>query len=562
MLSEDNMLEYIERLITEGVDLNKQDDQGKTLLMEAAQKGHFPAVIKLLENGADPFLVDQNGQTALMKAILSSEEKICSFLMGAMQGRIGQKDKNGESAIDMAKRLNLGIANLLEACSHQLPAEEDLFKEVKKMIEEDPFFTGIDKEGNPYLSQMIHFKYNQIAKFLVDQKGVDLNKESSFGLTPLMYAILDDNEEMLKVLIEKGANPFVETKLGYTALSLAKHVGAKQSVIEQLVEAEERALGILNTQEQDGNEGETFVPFDYQELMDELSSQQDAAERKYNIKNQQGITPLMYAVLTGEISSVSWFLQNGVDVNMRGVGGETALLTATRSMDPKIAKLLIDYGADVNIENEDGDMPLLLATQMMNTSLIKLFVESGADIHKKNKEGKSALDLVVHREEYELAAFMKELQEEFERKNSLEEIQKSLERDEYLLKAIETGNKKAILKALEKGGDMNLIDDYGNGILFICIYKNKVGAFQTLVEQGAFINQKNNKNQTILDFMADAKVPKRALNRYLQILAENEFDFSLISPKTRAWLQSMTSTHVSSKKNKISKNQIQKEERE
>ena len=148
-----------------------------------------------------------------------------------------------------------------------------------------------------------------------------------------------------------------------------------------------------------------------------------------------------------------------------------------------------------------------------------------------------------------------------ERKNSLEEIQKSLERDEYLLKAIETSNKKAILKALEKGGDINLIDDQGNGILFICIYKNKVGAFQTLVEQGAFINQKNNKNQTVLDFMADAKVSKRALNRYLQILAENEFDFSLITPQTRAWLQSITLTRITSKKNKISKNQIQKEER-
>ena len=396
----------------------------------------------------------------------------------------------------------------------------------------------------------------------MDQKGIDLNHESSFGLTPLMYAVLDENDEMLQVLIEKGANLFVETKLGHTALSLAKLVGARKEVIDQLMKAEENAFLILKQQEKEAIAKESLDPSEHQLLLKELLSRPDAAEKNYNIKNKYDISPLMYAVLLAKYEAVLWFIDKGADVNMRGVMGETALLTATRTMDPKMAKLLIDYGADVTVENEEGDTPLLLATQMMNVTLIKLFVEAGADIHKKNQNGLSALDFVVRREDYEVAAFMKELQEEFERKNSLEEIQKSLERDEYLLKAIETGNKKAILKALEKGGDMNLIDDQGNGILFICIYKNKVGAFQTLVEQGAPINQKNNKNQTVLDFMADAKVPKRALNRYPQILAENEFDFSLITPQTRAWVQGMLSTCITSKKNKISKNQIQKEERE
>lgn len=556
------MLKLIEQLIKDGVDLNKQDDQGQTLLMKAAEQGHFPAAIKLLEGGADPFLTDQKGQTALMKAILSSQEKICSLLTGAMQGRIGQKDENGESAIDMAKRLNLDIADLLESCFNDMPSEEELLQDVQKIIAENPYFNGIDEEGNSYLSHMIHYKYNQIAKFLMDQKGIDLNHESSFGLTPLMYAVLDENDEMLQVLIEKGADLFVETKLGHTALSLAKLVGARKEVIDQLMKAEENAFLILKQQEKETIAKESLDPSEHHLLLKELLSRPDAAEKNYNIKNQYDISPLMYAVLLAKYEAALWFIDKGADVNLRGVMGETALLTATRTMDPKMAKLLIDYGADVTVENEDGDTPLLLATQMMNITLIKLFIEAGADIHKKNQNGLSALDFVVRREDYEVAAFMKELQEEVERKNSLEEIQKSLERDEYLLKAIETGNKKAILKALEKGGDINLIDDQGNGILFICICKNKVGAFQTLVEQGAPINQKNNKNQTVLDFMADAKVPKRALNRYLQILAENEFDFSLITPQTRAWLQSITLTRITSKKNKKSNNQIQKEERE
>ncbi|CAI2378401.1 unnamed protein product [Moneuplotes crassus] len=61
----------------------------------------------------------------------------------------------------------------------------------------------------------------ELIELLVDS-GADVNSQSSGGETPIMKAISFDNADATKTLLEKGADPEIENKMGRNAISFAK----------------------------------------------------------------------------------------------------------------------------------------------------------------------------------------------------------------------------------------------------------------------------------------------------------------------------------------------------
>ena len=76
-------------------------------------------------------------------------------------------------------------------------------------------------------------------------------------------------------------------------------------------------------------------------------------------EKDSGVTPLICAVLNGNIDVVKMLLEKGANVNAKSTGGVTALMA--ESLDQSkvdIAKLLIDKGAEVNAKTKVGVTPL------------------------------------------------------------------------------------------------------------------------------------------------------------------------------------------------------------
>ncbi len=65
-------------------------------------------------------------------------------------------------------------------------------------------------------------------------------------------------------------------------------------------------------------------------------------------------TPLMVAVMSGNIPIVKFLLDHGADINGRSAGGMTCLIDAADRGNEAMVKVLMEYGANVNDRNNDG----------------------------------------------------------------------------------------------------------------------------------------------------------------------------------------------------------------
>ncbi len=100
--AQDGDLEGIQRRITEGIDVNVTDFEGRTALILAALEGHTEAVGALLAvAGIDVNIQNRHGFTALMMAALEEHTEIARMLLKAgADWRI--RNNRGQAALDYA----------------------------------------------------------------------------------------------------------------------------------------------------------------------------------------------------------------------------------------------------------------------------------------------------------------------------------------------------------------------------------------------------------------------------------------------------------------------------
>src|SRR5262249_6287329 len=99
--------------------------------------------------------------------------------------------------------------------------------------------------------------------------------------------------------------------------------------------------------------------------------------RVVGLRGAGGETPLMHAVLYGDLESVRMLLDRGADPNARSDSGATALLWAVNDLDK--TRLLLEYGADVNARSDNDRTAIVVAAGRHGaTPVIRLLLDYGA----------------------------------------------------------------------------------------------------------------------------------------------------------------------------------------
>jgi len=174
--------------------------------------------------------------------------------------------------------------------------------------------------------------------------GVDVNEESSKGLTPLHYAASAGHNDIVELLIERGANVnATDSGKGATPLDYA-HWRDHEEVIETL-----NAHNAQREHEKGGKGiGQSSLIHDaaLDGDIDEVQRQLDAGVDP-NLKSSKGATPLFYAVYGGHLEIVELLITRGGDVNAVYLNGNSVLDQAHDYDDQEMVELLEAHGAEV-----------------------------------------------------------------------------------------------------------------------------------------------------------------------------------------------------------------------
>jgi ankyrin repeat protein len=224
------------------------------------------------------------------------------------------------------------------------------------------------------------------------RNGIEVNEqESIYGMSALHCAccIFARDIDIIKILLEYGANPNIIDNLGFTALHLAVNSNFVEAV---RVILEGSDLVDINIQD-------TY----YKRTLLHIAKKEEIYflllnNRGINIELEDinGYRPLHHACIEGLKDKVYLLLKKGALVNALCKNEYIALHYACDnqySNNPEIIieiiKLLLYYGSDINANNNINMVsPLFLASDII---IVKYLIENGANIEAKDINGRTPL---------------------------------------------------------------------------------------------------------------------------------------------------------------------------
>lgn len=354
------------------IEIDPMDGTGASPLIYASIKGDIECMKILLDNGANINVIDINGRSPIFYALDSGKIDALKLLIdnGA---DLNQKDKNEITLLDFAmKNQDFEVIKLL--------LENGVDINYKNKMGESLLITAISDENNG-VNDLVQLLFNKGARKYIDEYD-------SQQITPLIYAIGSQNIDLIKLLLQNGADiKNVETYNGKTALDISQDLdknGINKTIYKLFIDTDKLrsqlinavASGKLNEAQSLINEGipiniknkngdnllqtACFKPKDLN--MVKLLLKNGAGEF-INNQNKMGVTALIYAVYQGNLSLVKLLLENGAieGINDQDLNGSTALMTAVLQDDLEIVTLLLEKGADISLRDKFGNTALKLS---------------------------------------------------------------------------------------------------------------------------------------------------------------------------------------------------------
>ena len=328
-LHSDN-LEIIRLLIENGADVNCKSQEW-SILYYATFQGAVQIVKLLIENGADVNFLSVRDETPLIRAVYNLDVEIAKLLI-----------KHGaviEFSTEYLERTLLGVTNTgnVEMIKFLIGMGADLDYE-------------IEIEDSTYESL---YNDNFITKSYVEM--------------PLFNAISSGNIEIVKLLIDHGANVNYVTKTNETPLSRAVSEGNVE-IVKLLLE-----LGIDVNHETKPNKSSPS------EILPFLKS----------------TTPLFKAIISQDVKMEKLLIDHGADVNYVLSGGTILHQLSYFANTKLIEHLFKNYSEKIDISARDvlGRTPLEVAS---TKKMQKYLIEKGAKIEKKDDLLEKPKALILH----------------------------------------------------------------------------------------------------------------------------------------------------------------------
>ena len=310
------------------------------------------------------------------------------------------------------------------------------------------------------------------------KNGSNVNAKTVHNITPLLFAVSKQKEEIIEILLEAGANIYDSDLRGWTSMILSCNQNIQITNIYLLIKYggnvnDITIENVTTLMVATKNNNIELVKFLINQKVDP------------NIVTNNGITALLLAIKNSNIDIVKYLLDYGANINFINKNGETPLHFACRENNLDIVSLLIKYGANINFKSNNNTTPLLLAVHNKKNEIIKFLLEVGANIHDADKKGwTSILVACCITKDFSTISLLLN--------NSANINDVTIENATILMIAVKNNDLEMVKYAISKEVDINAISNNGLTALFVSIQKSNIDIFKYLLEHGANINHKIN----------------------------------------------------------------------
>jgi ankyrin repeat protein len=322
---------------------NRVPWQGNSNLFEMILHGRLEEIRELeSRNPASIHVYDESGGDNALVSALNQGDKMNADIVRFFASR-GLKQDEPDDVGTTARHIVCRGMLVKEGWTNDFATGEleRIFGSTARMVEEDLEFTSWHRcvLGLWTLGVEGLLNCNDMAR---DQ----INQPDALGSAPIHWAVMKNNHQAVRVLLQNGAKINVRDNDGFTPLLLA-------------MEYSPESANIL------------------------LKNKADAS-----IASDSGYLPLHYACDVGNIKSVKYILEK-VNINQRDENRRTCLHFAARSGSLNIIKYLLQRkeAADINALDTEGD-PSLADIDALDTEGDPLL----ADIDALDIEGEPLID--------------------------------------------------------------------------------------------------------------------------------------------------------------------------
>ena len=309
----------------------------------------------------------------------------------------------------------------------------------------------------PYSGTALHYAtvcgLDAFVKVLVVERQHDVDSRSSDNLTPLLMASLRGHEEVVRVLLDCGADVAAKNEDGWTPLHVASFEGHFQ-VVRVLLEygasttAKDRngstplhlALQVrhvdvpqvildhsADTRSEDEDEYGGPSPLHDTSPIDLISfmfsqgascqvacdfarrcADATAQGEDGNISFEAKDVWAHLASRSGHVEVVQCLVKHGADPTAQDKDGWTPLHSVSQEGQVEVAQFLIKHGADVTAQDKDLRTPLHSASQEGHVEVARFLVENRADATAQDKDGWTPLHWASEEGHMEVAQFLVE----------------------------------------------------------------------------------------------------------------------------------------------------------
>jgi ankyrin repeat protein len=349
-VSRSKSLSILKMLLEKGGDIHSENIDGLQVFHEAVRAES--------REGTDQLLLCEE----LIRLGCSLEKKArCGWTplhLASLAGSTAVVELLLDHKVDIDVRIDLGETSLY------LAAFEGHHQVLELLVRREANSLLVDRDGKTPLQTAATYGKFECVRILVETRPNDINMKNKKGITALAYAASNDHLEIVRVLLEKGADPDIACPFGQTPLLRASYFGHLR-----IVEALLSATRLPNAKTK---AGWTAVYTALQQKNPEVAEYLVRKGVDCESKSDFGIAPIHLAAENGQVGIMSTLLSVGADANMRTERFKhTPLLIGAQNGHESVVDLLLKSDADPTIRTTTGWSSLHAAATSGNVQIFR-----------------------------------------------------------------------------------------------------------------------------------------------------------------------------------------------